>query len=78
MVEKQNSFEIYRSIPFLSVTLLLITAYWVRSIPDIHDEEERCVRLAFEEKIHKKYNTCSYSQLETIQIMFKMMDDKNV
>jgi len=50
----------------------------VRSIPDIHDEEERCVRLAFEEKIHKKYNTCSYSQLETIQIMFKMMDDKNV
>jgi len=67
MVEKQNSFEIYHSIPFLSMTLLLITACLVRSIPDLHDEE-----------IHKKSNTCSYSQQEAIQIMFKMVDDKNI
>jgi hypothetical protein len=77
MVEEQNSFEIYHSTPFLSMTLLLITACLVRSIPDLL-EEERCVRLAFEAKIHKKSNTCSYSQLEAIQIMFKMADDKNV
>jgi hypothetical protein len=77
MVEKQNSFEIYHSTPFLSVTLLLLTACLVRSIPDLR-EEERCVRLAFEAKIHNKSNTCSYSKLAAIPIMLKMVDDKNV
>jgi hypothetical protein len=77
MVEKQDSFEIYHSTPFLSVTLLLITVCLVRSIPDLHGEE-RCVRLAFEAKIHKKSNTHSYSQQEAIQIIFNMAGDKNV